>query len=92
VKAALATLDLTELGLLHVDLDAIVARLDLDRIASRIDPDAVVAPGRRAAVPGDVDPAGMAQEVIAAIDVPELLRESSAPRPPRLLAWSGPRG
>ena len=52
----------------RVDLDAAAARLDADRVVARVDLDAVVA---------RLDLAGIAQTVIDAIDLPEIVREST---------------
>jgi hypothetical protein len=69
-----------------VDLDAIVDRVDVDRVASRIDldaivqrvqPDDVVARVDVEAVLARLDLAGIARQVIDAIDLPEILREST---------------
>jgi hypothetical protein len=69
-----------------IDVDAIVARVDLDRIASRIDvapivarvdPDAVVARVDVDALLDRLDLVGIARGVIAALDLPEILREST---------------
>ena len=52
----------------RVDLDAAAARLDADRVVARVDLDAVVA---------RLDLVGIAQTVIDAIDLPEIVREST---------------
>jgi len=52
----------------RVDLDAVAARLDADRVVARVDLDAVVA---------RLDLVGIAQTVIDAIDLPEIVREST---------------
>lgn len=51
-----------------VDLDAAVAGVDIDAIAGRLDLDAVV---------GRLDLVAMVEEVIEAIDLPAIIRESS---------------
>jgi hypothetical protein len=70
----------------HVDLDAILkrvdvnevaSRIDLDAIVSRVEPDAVVARVDIDAVIARLDLAALAREVIDAIDLPEILRQSS---------------
>jgi hypothetical protein len=58
----------------------------------RVDPDAIVARVGVDAVIGRVDLAELAREVLAAIDLPEILRSRRAPCRRRLLAPSGPRG
>ena len=69
-----------------VDLDDVVARLDLDSVVSRVDPeaivkrvdiDAVIARVDVEAVLARLDLAGIAHQVIEAIDLPEILREST---------------
>jgi hypothetical protein len=52
----------------RVDLDAAVARVDTDRIVARVDLDAIVA---------RLDLVGIAQTVIDAIDLHEIVREST---------------
>jgi len=70
----------------RIDLDAIVGRIDVDRIAAgldldaiveRIDPDAVVARVDVEAVLERLDLAGIARQVLRAIDLPAILREST---------------
>jgi hypothetical protein len=52
----------------RIDLDRIVERLDLDKIVARVDVDAVI---------DRVDLVAIAEQVIADIDLPEIIRESS---------------
>jgi hypothetical protein len=52
----------------RVDLNAVADRLDVDRVAERLDIEAVIA---------RIDLAGLAQEVIDEIDLPEIIRDSS---------------
>jgi hypothetical protein len=70
----------------RMDLDAVLSRVDLDDIASRIDveaivarvePDALVARVDIEAVVGRLDLPALTRQVIDAIDLPEILRESS---------------
>lgn len=61
----------------RIDLDAVVARIDLDAIAARIDPDAIVARVDIEAALARVDLAGIAQYVIDAVDLPEIVRQST---------------
>jgi hypothetical protein len=77
--------DLNELAS-RIDLDALLARVDLNEVASRVDvdailqrvePDAVVARVDIDAVIERLDLAALAREVIDAIDLPGVLRESS---------------
>jgi hypothetical protein len=60
-----------------VDLDAIVETVDLDAIVERIDPDTVVARVDVEAVLARLDLAGIARQVIDAIDLPGILRQST---------------
>ena len=52
----------------RIDLNAIAARLDVNAIAARLDVDDVIA---------RIDLAGIANQVIEEIDLPEIIRESS---------------
>ncbi len=60
-----------------VDLDAVVSRVDLDAVAGRLDLDPLVAKVNVQAVLDRVDLVRIAEEVITAIDLPEILRQSS---------------
>jgi hypothetical protein len=60
-----------------VDLNAIIDRADLDRAVSRVDLDEIVARVDIEAALGRLDLAGIARQVIEAIHLPEILRESS---------------
>jgi hypothetical protein len=68
IEAVVDRMDLTRLVQERVDLDAIVADVDIDRIAARIDIDAVI---------DRIDLVGLVQEVIAEVDLPEIIREST---------------
>jgi hypothetical protein len=68
VDAVIDRLDLTEIVKRGVDVDAVVATVDLDAAAARLDVDAII---------DRVDLVGLAREVIAAIDLPEIIREST---------------
>jgi hypothetical protein len=61
----------------RVDLDAVAARLDLDAVAARLDLDRLIESVDVKAVLARLDLAGIAEEVMAAVDLPEILRESS---------------
>jgi hypothetical protein len=61
----------------RVDLDAIVNRIDLDAVAARLDADRVVARVDLDAIVRRLDLVGIAQEVIDAVDLPELIRHST---------------
>jgi hypothetical protein len=60
-----------------VDIGAVAARLDLDALAARIDPDLVVARVDLEAAIARIDLAGIAREVIDAIDLPDIVRDST---------------
>lgn len=85
LNAAAAGLDLNAL-VAGVDLDAVVGRVDLDAAVRRVDLDSVVGLVDLDVVVGrvDLDAAiarvdlvGIAREVIAAIDLPEIVRDST---------------
>jgi hypothetical protein len=69
VEAVVDRLDLTRIVRERVDLDGLVAGVDVDAVAARLDIDQVIA---------RIDLVGLAEDVIAAIDLPEIIRESSA--------------
>jgi hypothetical protein len=68
IEAVMNRLDLTSIVRERVDIDAVVDTVDLDAAAARLDIDAIIA---------RVDLAGLAQDVIAEIDLPEIIREST---------------
>jgi hypothetical protein len=85
-EAALTALDVTRLVLAHVDLDAlaagidvdaVVARADLDAAVARVDVDAVVARVDVDALLARLDLVTLTRSVLEAIDLPQILRESS---------------
>lgn len=76
VDAIADRLDLDRL-VAKVDLDAVVSRLDLDAIAARLDPDPVVARVDLESAIARIDLAGLAREVIDAIDLPDIVRDST---------------
>jgi hypothetical protein len=61
----------------RADLDRAVSRVDLDAVVRRVDPDEVVARVDIEAVLARIDLAGIARQVIEAIDLAEILRESA---------------
>jgi len=61
----------------RIDLDALIARVDPDSVAKRLDVDAVVARVDLDAIVARLDLPRIALEVIAAIDLPEIVREST---------------
>jgi len=76
VEAIAARLDLDRLAA-GLDVTAVVDRVDLDAVAARIDADRVVARVDLDAVVARLDLVGIAQSVIDAIDLPEIVREST---------------
>jgi hypothetical protein len=69
VAALLDQLDLTRIVREKVDLDDLVATVDIDAVAARLDLDAVVA---------RLDLSALAEDVIATLDVPEIIRASTS--------------
>jgi hypothetical protein len=61
----------------RVDIDRIAAGIDLDAIVARVDPDAVIERVDVEAVLARLDLAGITRQVLEAIDLPGLLREST---------------
>ena len=68
IEAVLDRIDLTDLVMKRVDLDAIVRSVDLDAAVRGVDLDAILA---------RIDLEALANDVIAAIDLPEIIRDSS---------------
>jgi hypothetical protein len=68
LDAVVGRLDLDRIVRERVDLDGIVATVDIDAVAARIDIDAVI---------DRIDLVGLVEVVIAEIDLPEIIRESS---------------
>jgi hypothetical protein len=78
VDAVAARVDLDGLAS-RLDLDAVPARVDPDAVAKRLDVEAVVARVDVNAAVGRLDLTEIALQVINAIDLPEILRESTGP-------------
>jgi hypothetical protein len=76
IEAIAARLDLDRLAA-SLDVAAVVDRVDLDAVAARIDADRIVARVDLDAVVARLDLVGIAQSVIDAIDLPEIVREST---------------
>ncbi len=76
VEAVASRIDLDRLAE-GLDLQAIVDRLDLDVAAARFNADLVVARVDLDAIVRRIDVIGIAQSVIDAIDLPEIVREST---------------
>lgn len=68
IDAVLARLDLTRIVRDQVDLDDLVSTVNLDAAAARLDLEAVIE---------RIDLVGLAREVIAELDLPEIIREST---------------
>ncbi len=68
MDAVVARLDLNRIVRERLDLDGLVADVDLDAAAARLDVEAIIE---------RVDVVGIARDVIAEIDLPEIIRESS---------------
>jgi hypothetical protein len=91
VESILDRLDLTAVVRDRVDLDALVAGVDLDGVARRLDVEAVIErldltaivlnrvdlDALVNAVLARIDLVGLAEEVIDAVDLPEIIREST---------------
>jgi hypothetical protein len=60
-----------------VDIDGVVARVNLDPIMARVDVNAIAAEVDLDAIVSRIDLAGLANQVIDEIDLPEIIRESS---------------
>jgi hypothetical protein len=78
VDAVAARVDLDALAS-RLDLDAVLARVDPDAVAKRLDVEAVVARVDVNAAVDRLDLTEIALQVITAIDLPEILRESTGP-------------
>ncbi len=76
LNAVIGRVDLDEV-VSRVDLDAVAGRLDLNAVASRLDLDRLVESLDIEAVLARIDLTGIAEEVIAAVDLPEIVRQSS---------------
>jgi len=75
-----AVLDRTDLTMIvqqRVDLDQLVAVVDIDAAASRIDLDAIVKRLDLDATIRRLDLVALTQEIMDALDIPELIREST---------------
>ena len=68
-RAVLDRVDVTQFVLDRVDLARIVRSVDLDAIVARVDLDAVIA---------RLDLAGLAEQVIDAVDLPDIIRSSTS--------------
>jgi len=85
IEAIVATIDLDAI-VARVDLDRVVDGIDIDRVAAgidldaivaRVDPDTVIERVDVEAVLARLDLAGITRQVLEAVDLPGLLREST---------------
>ena len=76
LDAAVARVDLDGV-VAKVDLDGAVARVDLDGVVAKVDLDAAVARVDMDAIIDRIDLVGLAEEIIDAIDLPAIIREST---------------
>ncbi len=77
LDAVIDRIDLTRIVRERIDLDGLVATVDLDAAAARLDVDAVARRLDIDAVIDRVDLVGLAEVVIAEVDLPEIIREST---------------
>ena len=77
VSAVIDRLDLTAIVRDNVDLDLIVSGVDLDAAATRITIDPIAARVDIDAIIDRIDLVGLAEQVINAIDLPEIIREAT---------------
>jgi hypothetical protein len=77
VDAVVNRLDLNRIVRERVDLDALVATVDLDAVVATVDLDAAAARLDLAAVIDRIDLVGLAEDVIAEVDLPGIIREST---------------
>jgi hypothetical protein len=81
VPAALGVvLDRTDLTMVvqeRVDLDQLVAVVDIDAVAARIDMDAIIKRLDLDATVRSMDLVALTQEIMSALDIPEIIREST---------------
>ena len=78
IDVILDRLDLTAMVAERVDLNAVVAGVDLNAAVARVDIDAIAGTVDIEAIIDRLDLAGIAERVINAIDLPEIIRESTA--------------
>lgn len=76
LDAIIDTVDLNR-AVRRVDLDELVDGVDLDRAIRRVDIDAVIASADINAVLDRLDLVGMAADIVAALDLPDIIRDSS---------------
>jgi hypothetical protein len=76
VDTVVARVDLNQVAA-RLDLDAVASRVDLEALVGRIDPDALVARVDIDALLARLDLVTLTRSVLEAIDLPQILRESS---------------
>ncbi len=77
IDVILDRLDLTALVAERVNLDLLVSGVDLNAAVARVDIDAIAGTVDIDAIINRLDLAGIAERVINAIDLPEIIREST---------------
>jgi hypothetical protein len=76
VDTVVARVDLNQVAA-RLDLDAVASRVDLETLVGRIDPDALVSRVDIDALIARLDLVTLTRSVLEAIDLPQILRESS---------------
>ena len=77
VDAALQRVDLNSTIARHVDIDALVESVDLNQVIGSVDIDAIAARLDVAAVINQLDLVALTEQILNAIDIPEVIREST---------------
>jgi hypothetical protein len=78
IGAVLDQLDLTALVRERVDLNGLISTVDIDAAASRLDVDKVAAQVDVEAIIDRIDLVGIASDLMIALDLPEIIRDSTA--------------
>ncbi|GAA4347357.1 hypothetical protein [Angustibacter luteus] len=77
LSAVLDRVDLTQVVRDRVDIDQLVAVVDLDGAVSRVDLDAIAKRLDIEAIIGRLDLVALTEEIMNALDIPEIIREST---------------
>ena len=77
VDAALQRVDLNSTIAQHVDIDALVESVDLNQVIGSVDIDAIAARLDVSAVINQLDLVALTEQILNAIDIPEVIREST---------------
>jgi hypothetical protein len=77
VDATLQRVDLTSTIAQHVEIDTLVESVDLDRVIAAVDIDAIAARIDLDAIVDRIDLVALTEEIMNAIDIPEVIREST---------------